>query len=211
MSALKSLELFGEKLKDESNIATAQAIAKLFLPNIKPAYLNWLSAKMKIRKLILHGQDHPAARELLQSNLWDPAIFPKQTIDQVRKRGSQHDMRNILNLSSTGELAKTSNNHNFQRSNQVSVQRRFLTRQDNSAFHNHSNFKGPHKKHFQKYPKKEERKFHRPEDKRNFHQNKPYEPNQTKHSDSNQNKSQGRPQPQQKDGFQRKNKNFTRR
>ena len=208
-SALRSLEIFGGKLKDEANIATAQAIAKLFLPNIKPSYLNWLSAKMKIRKLILHGQDHAAARTLLLSNLWDPAIFSKESVEQIRKRGSQHDMRNILNLSSTGELIKTSNNDYFQKSTQVSVQRRFPTRQDNSHFQNRSNFKGSYKKQFQTHPKKETKRFHRPDDKRNFHQNKPYEQSQSKHYDSSQNKSQVREQPQQKGGFQRKNKKFT--
>lgn len=52
LTALKSLELFGDKLKNESNIAATQAIAKLFLPNIRPSLINWISAKIKIRKLI---------------------------------------------------------------------------------------------------------------------------------------------------------------
>ena len=154
-TALKTLELFGGKLKDESNIAATQAIAKLFLPNLKPSYINWATAKMKIRKIILHGQDHSAARILLRSNLWDPAIFPKEAIDEARKRGSQHDIRNVLNLSSTGELAKKPNNNsNFQKTTQGTGQWGYHARQDNSPFHNYSNYKGPHKKQFHTKPKK---------------------------------------------------------
>ena len=55
LTGLVTLELFGNKLKDETNLATTHAIARLFLPNIKPLLIRWVSAKLKIRRLILHN------------------------------------------------------------------------------------------------------------------------------------------------------------
>ena len=209
ITALKSLELFGDKLKDESNIAATQAIAKLFFSNVKPSLNNWISAKIKIRKLILHGQEHSAHRDLLKSNIWDPAIFPKEAIDELRKRGTQSDIRNILNLSSTGGLSKAPfNKGNFQKSNQGSHWGN-QSRQDSWPFRNYSNYKAPQKKPFQTKPKKETRGFQKPEERSNNHQNKTYNSSQNKPYDSNQNKHHEQ-QSQQKSRFQRKNKKFNR-
>ena len=105
-TGLRTLELLGQKLKNEADLATTQAIARLFLPNIKPAFIRWVTAKIKLRSLILQKQKHSAAHVLLTSNVWEPSVFPKEAIERATKRGDRNDIKNVLNLSNRGDLSR---------------------------------------------------------------------------------------------------------
>ena len=53
LTGLVTLELFGNKLKDETNLATTHATARLFLPNIKPL-IRWVVGGGKERKKLCY-------------------------------------------------------------------------------------------------------------------------------------------------------------
>ena len=148
ITGLQSLELFGDNLKDKVKLATAQAIAKLFLPNIKFLLISWISAKLRIRQKILHDQDNTAARILLKSNVWDPVIFPKEAIDQAMKK-DKNDLRHLLNLSNKGELTRALTNTSFQYKRQKQYgQRRFYENRNkyDKPFRDSNTYKGNYKK-----------------------------------------------------------------
>ena len=109
ITGLRALELLAENLKsDSSSQSTTLAIASLFLSNLKPLIVNWMDAKMKLRKSILHNQDSHAVRLLLKSDMWSPNIFPKTALEEAEKTKKYSGLRNILNLNNDGSLKKFS-------------------------------------------------------------------------------------------------------
>ena len=124
ITELASLDRLGGKYKnDKSTQSTILAIARLFLSTLKPLIVNWLEAKMNLRKLILHNQDTEAVRILLKSNMWLPNIFPEDALEKARNTKTYSGLRNILKLSKDGSLRdplyygkKKSKNYNKSRS-----------------------------------------------------------------------------------------------
>ena len=109
ITGLRALELLAENLKsDSSSQSTTLAIASLFLANLKPLIVNWMEAKMNLRKSILHNQDSHAVRLLLKSDMWSPNIFPKSALDEAEKTKKFSGLRHILNLNNDGSLKKFS-------------------------------------------------------------------------------------------------------
>ena len=109
ITGLRALELLAQNLKgDSSSQSTTLAIATLFLANLKPLIVNWMEAKMNLRKSILHNQDSHAVRLLLKSDMWSPSIFPKSSLEEAEKTKKFSGLRNILNLNNDGSLKKFS-------------------------------------------------------------------------------------------------------
>ena len=109
ITGLRALELLAENLKsDSSSQSTTLAIASLFLANLKPLIVNWMEAKMNLRKSILHNQDSHAVRLLLKSDMWSPNIFPKSALEEAEKTKKFSGLRHILNLNNDGSLKKFS-------------------------------------------------------------------------------------------------------
>ena len=103
ITGLTSLDTLGEKFKDDkSTQSTIFAIAKLFLFALKTLIVNWMEAKMKLRRIILHGQDTEAVRILLKSNMWLPCIFPEDALEKAKNTKAYSGIRNILNLHKDG-------------------------------------------------------------------------------------------------------------
>ena len=107
LSGLRALELFSDKFKkDMSKQSATLAIARLFMINLKPLIVNWMYAKMIVRKAILHNQNGATARVLLKGNLWDPLIFPKDALEEAKNTKNNSGINNLLNLSDKGMLEK---------------------------------------------------------------------------------------------------------
>ena len=156
-SVLRTLEIFADTFpSDESKKSTIHAIARNLLPNIRHFLINWISTKLKIRRKILLNQDSTAHKILLRSNIWDPSIFPKDAIDQIKERGTRKDVRNILNLSNNGEMQRSSSNSNFNhKKSKVSGQWKFQEKSfESKPFRNFNTSKTNHKKQANNYYKK---------------------------------------------------------
>ena len=116
ITALNTLETFSITLQsDEAKSAAVKAIGRLFLPNLKQCVIRWISAKIKVRKIILHDQKKSGHKILLKSNVWDPDVFPANAMEQVRKTGSRNDLCDILQLSDRGALTRPGGDFHFKK------------------------------------------------------------------------------------------------
>ena len=188
ITGLASLDSLGGKYKnDKSTQSTILAIARLFLSTLKPLIVNWLEAKMNLRKLILHNQDTEAVRILLKSNMWLPNIFPEDALEKARNTKTYSGLRNILNLNKDGSLRdplyygkKKSKNYNKNHS--------YKER------HNKGNKTYHKKEYYDKYSKQDSFRSSRNQD--DFSQNKPSTSKsfaQTKNLQGGKNKKKGKP------------------
>ena len=106
ITGLRSLELFSEKFKEGDNKrSTTLAIAKSFIPVLKTLIVDWMEAKMNLRKSILHNQDTETVRILLKSDMWDPFIFSAAAIEEL-KNFKESGLRKLLNLNKDGSFRK---------------------------------------------------------------------------------------------------------
>ena len=145
LTGLRAMELFSENFKEElPKKTTALALAKLFLPNIKYFVIKWMSAKMRLRKEILHHQDNPLVRVLLRSNMWDPSIFPTEAFEELKKTKANEEVRNRLNLDKNGGLVTKSYDnpkYNHGKSSQNNKGRSYEGRHQNEPFCNKHSYK----------------------------------------------------------------------
>ena len=114
LTGLRSLELHTNDLEESTKKSSGNAIAKIFLSNIRFFAINWMSAKMKLRKQLLNNQDTDGTRILLKSNMWDASIFPKEAFEEVKKLKSNDSIRSRLNMDKEGGVFKKP--YDFQRS-----------------------------------------------------------------------------------------------
>ena len=106
ITGLRNLEIFSDKFKkDDNNCYTTLAIAKGFLPVLKFLFVDWMEAKMALRKSILHDQDTEAVRILLQADMWQPTIFTEESLEEV-KNCKDSGLRKILNLNRDGSFKR---------------------------------------------------------------------------------------------------------
>ena len=106
ITGLRNLEILSEKIKNEDNKrSTTLAIAKGFLPVLKFLLVDWMEAKMALRKAILHDQDTEAVRILLKADMWQPTIFAEESLEEV-KNNKDPGLRKILNLNRDGSFKK---------------------------------------------------------------------------------------------------------
>ena len=145
LTGLRATELFSENFKDElPKKTTALALAKLFLPNIKYFVIKWMSAKMRLRKEILHNQDNPLIRILLRSNMWDASIFPKEAFEELKNTKASDGVRNKLNLDKNGGLAKKpydNPKYNHGKASQNNKRRSYDGRHQRDSFRNKHDYK----------------------------------------------------------------------
>ena len=110
ITGLRALELFSDKFNETDNKkSTILAIAKSFISVLKTLLVDWMEAKMKLRKSILHDQDSETVRILLKSNMWDSFIFPESALVEI-KDFKESNIRNILNLNKDGSFKRPSFN-----------------------------------------------------------------------------------------------------
>ena len=106
ITGLRNLEILSEKFKKEdNNCYTTLAVAKGFLPVLKSLLVDWMEAKMALRKSILHNQDTEAVRILLQADMWQPTIFAEESLEDV-KNCKDSGLRKILNLNKDGSFKR---------------------------------------------------------------------------------------------------------
>ncbi|CAL4060497.1 unnamed protein product, partial [Meganyctiphanes norvegica] len=72
---------------EESFTFSSMAISRHILPALKKFTISSMTAIFEIRKEILREKDSQAANQLLKSTLWDPAIFPKEVFETLKKKG----------------------------------------------------------------------------------------------------------------------------
>ena len=106
ITGLRNLEIFSDKIKNENNKrSTTLAIAKGFLPVLKFLLVDWMDAKIALRKAILHDQDTEAVRILLKADMWQPTIFAEESLKEI-KSIKEPGLRKILNLNKDGSFKK---------------------------------------------------------------------------------------------------------
>ena len=121
-TGFKMIELFAERFKSDPSISSAiMAIAQQFLPTLRDLTLAWMVSKMEVRKAILLGRSNLAARlenltvrQLLQSNMWDPNVFPQDILDRFSNDGPSKNISAMINPHLSEERSRTwkSRNHN---------------------------------------------------------------------------------------------------
>ena len=111
ISGIRSLELLSSECKeDESTRKAILAIARIFLSNLRPLIINWMDAKMALRKEILHHQTTDTARILLKSSMWNPQIFSTESIKEAGDSKNKSSLRKLLNLNDDGSYNDPSYN-----------------------------------------------------------------------------------------------------
>ena len=126
ITGIKALELIAEKSIGDTSLQNAiYAIARIFLSNLKPLIVNWMEAKMSLRKSILHNQTTEAVRILLKSNMWLPNIFPKEALDEVKEMKKNSGLRFALNLNADGSLMKQTSQFTPKGSNNGNNRKRY--------------------------------------------------------------------------------------
>ena len=105
ITGLRALELFSDKFNETDNKkSTVLAIAKTFIPVLKTLLVDWMEAKLKLRKAVLHNQDTEAVRILLRADMWSPSLFSDSSIEEI-KNFKDSNLRRILNLNLDGSLS----------------------------------------------------------------------------------------------------------
>ena len=195
LTGLRAVELFSDNFKeDQSKKASALAMARLFLPNIKYFIVKWMAAKMKLRREILHQQDNEPVRILLKSNMWDPSVFPTEAIEKVRITKFSDGIRNKLNLDKNGGLVKKSfDNSGFnQRNSTQNFKRKSYEGRNQKNFRNKKYAKYQQKDSYSNQEKKSGGYFQRSGDKgsngENSTQNQNYNKQRKNHQKGKNNK-----------------------
>ena len=102
LSGLNMLESASKSIKDNITLSsTLDAISRHWLPFLKEAVSNWISAKFDVRKIVLQGSTTAAAIDLLLSDIWDASLFPTAIVEEVKKKDSTLDLKSLLGLSRT--------------------------------------------------------------------------------------------------------------
>ena len=138
ITGLRSLELLSDKFKEDVPTRdTILAIARLFLSNLRSFIIDWMEAKLNIRKAILHNQDTQAARVLLMSSMWCPTIFTEDSLKESIESKNSPSLRVLLNLNQDGSynLPSYSNNKGRQNSHNHS-KNRYEEKLHNKRHHN---------------------------------------------------------------------------
>ena len=108
---VQHVELVPEKEREKARLhpKTGQGIAKRMLVNVKVDTLYWMQAKMELRKSLLPNHNNPYVRELLNSSLWDPEIFPDEDMAKMRATANSlgRSMESLLSIQSSKRNATT--------------------------------------------------------------------------------------------------------
>ena len=96
ISGLRLLELFSASIEDKPKSLALIAISQHFLPTLKNLVINWMAAKMLVRKKVLKNSTKSAAKQLLKSSLWDKGIFPTDVINDLKEKGSQRSIFSMV-------------------------------------------------------------------------------------------------------------------
>ena len=82
--------------KDTNTYNVSLAISRHFMPTLKNLLINWMKAKVEIRKVILNGYSSSTAKQLLKSSLWDPDIFPLAEIEKIKLNGPEKNIGHLI-------------------------------------------------------------------------------------------------------------------
>ena len=122
-TSFKTLELLEEHFMNMPAVASAiRGIAQQFSLTLKELTITWMSAKMEVRKIIIQGEenlssrrDNLTSRQLLQSNMWDPNVFPQEIIDKLKQNGPDKDIGAMVNPFHTVRKAVSFKKRSYQR------------------------------------------------------------------------------------------------
>ena len=87
ISGMDMLESLTNSLAEIPATASfSQAISRHFTPAIRDYTIDWMEAKLDVRKFVLQGQQGTSATNLLKSNMWEPTLFGRAVVLQERER-----------------------------------------------------------------------------------------------------------------------------
>lgn len=113
ITGIRTIELLADEFKeDESTRKAILAIARIFLSNLRPLIINWMDAKLTLRREILHHQTTDTARILLKSSMWTPHIFSNESLKEAGEAKNKVSLRKLLNLNEDGSYNEPSFNKN---------------------------------------------------------------------------------------------------
>ena len=129
-TGFKMIDLLIDNFKNEPGIVSAiLQIAHQFLPTLRDLTFEWMVAKYEIRKTLLLGASNlaanpgnPTVRQLLQSNMWDPEVFPQDLLTKLRSDGPSKSILAMIKPYPTE--SKTSRSQRYRRYNQGGAKRR---------------------------------------------------------------------------------------
>lgn len=129
-TGFKIIELLAENFKSEPGVLSAiLQIAHQFLPTLRDLTFEWMVAKYEIRKSLLLGASNlaaspgnPTVKQLLQSNMWDPDLFPQDLISMLRINGPSRSI--FAMIKPYHSEVKTSRSQRYRRFNQRGAKRR---------------------------------------------------------------------------------------
>ena len=149
ITAITSLELFSEKLETTETAQLAlKAIAQMFIPIFKPLFIDWVRAKLNVRKAILHHQDEEGPRHLLRSSLRDPSVFPKHAVDVLTSKNMQQlDAYRMLNLTADGNYSKPQSRFDYPSKSNSKSNRSYQQNEDHRLFRGFSSKRQQKKQH----------------------------------------------------------------
>ena len=131
ITALRALELLSKRCKKGDPVKSiALAIARQLLSILKLLLVNWMEAKIELRKRILHDQETEAAKILLKSDVWQPVIFTQEAAIAA-KRSKNLGIASLLNLNSDGSLIKGNRKVDTQRGRHQDYNKPFKNNQSN--------------------------------------------------------------------------------
>lgn len=91
ISGMDMLEALTGKLFSQPAFASfSQAISRHFTAPLKDYTMDWMTAKLDIRKFVLQGQTSVPAKNLLKSNLWEPSLFGKAALSEEKNRSTMN-------------------------------------------------------------------------------------------------------------------------
>ena len=91
ITGLDMLEALTDKLTDQPATASyTQAISRHLSAQLKDFTLDWITAKLDIRRFVLQGQTSVPASNLLKSNIWEPTLFGKTTVSVEKNRNTMN-------------------------------------------------------------------------------------------------------------------------
>ena len=86
ISGLSMLDSLAKEFKDNAAAHSAvEAISKHYSSLLGNTVLRWLAAKADIRIIVLQGSQCADAVDLLQSNMWEPTIFAKDAVRNLKE------------------------------------------------------------------------------------------------------------------------------
>ena len=97
---VQKVKLVSETEKENAKLCplAGEGLTKRMLPNIKVDSFSWMEAKLEVRKSLLPNLQNSHVRELLESTLWDPDIFPDEAMAKMKLANPGKKLENLLGI-----------------------------------------------------------------------------------------------------------------